>query len=121
MKELQENPYLQYFIGFTEFRKTVPFTSPAMVSFRKRIDVEFLALVNDMILEDSDPTSEHNGKNENDRAWKVSKASDVNRNMGTAILDTTISPSNIRYSQDFSLLNEASEKLEAIIDRLHRS
>ena len=35
------------------------------------------------------------------------------------ILDATCSPSNIRYPQDFSLLNEAREKTELMIDRLH--
>ena len=30
------------------------------------------------------------------------------------------SPSNIRFPQDFSLLNEAREKTDAMIDRLHR-
>ena len=35
------------------------------------------------------------------------------------ILDATCAPSNIRYPQDFSLLNEAREKLEQIIRRFH--
>ena len=33
------------------------------------------------------------------------------------MLDATCAPSNIRYPQDFSLLNEAREKLETIIIR----
>ena len=40
-------------------------------------------------------------------------------NLGTLIIDATCSPSNIRYPQDFSLLNEAREKLEAMIDYFH--
>ena len=39
--------------------------------------------------------------------------------MGTAIIDATCSPSNIRYPQDYSLLNEAREKLEEMIDFFH--
>jgi len=39
-------------------------------------------------------------------------------NKGTLIIDATCAPSNIRYPQDFSLLNEARVKLEAIVDRL---
>lgn len=38
-------------------------------------------------------------------------------NKGTLMLDATCAPSNIRYPQDFSLLNEAREKLETIIIR----
>lgn len=42
-------------------------------------------------------------------------------NKGTLMLDATCAPSNIRYSQDFSLLNEAREKLETIIIRFCKS
>lgn len=38
-------------------------------------------------------------------------------NKGTLMLEATCSSSNIRYPQDFSLLNEAREKLETIIIR----
>ena len=42
-------------------------------------------------------------------------------NEGTLILDATCAPANIRYPQDVSLLNEAREKLEAIIYRFHKA
>lgn len=42
-------------------------------------------------------------------------------NKGTLMLDATCAPSNIRYPQDFSLLNEAREKLETIIIRFCKS
>ena len=38
-------------------------------------------------------------------------------NSGTLIIDATCCPVNIRYPQDFSLLNECREKLEAMINR----
>lgn len=47
--------------------------------------------------------------------------SDDIENLGTEILDATCSPSNIRYPQDFSLLNEAREKLEDMIDHFHKT
>ena len=121
VKGIQESPYLQYFIGFSKFHHSPPFSAPILVTFRKRIDVEFLAKVNDMILENSSPTNEHGEHSENKRAKEVSEAPDEYGNVGTEILDATVSPSNIRYPQDFSLTNEAREKLERIIDRLHGS
>jgi len=121
VKEIKESPYLQYFIGFPKFQKEEPFTAPALVYFRKRINVDFLATVNDMILERSTPTKEHDKDNENDRAKQVSEAPDEHGNIGTQILDATVSPSNIRYPQDFSLTNEAREKLEAMIDGFHKA
>ena len=121
VKEIQESPYLQYFIGFTKFQNEAPFTAPALVYFRKRINVDFLVKINDIILERSRPTAEHIEDNENDRAKKAAEAPDEYGNVGTEILDATVSPSNIRYPQDFSLTNEAREKLEAMIDRLHKT
>lgn len=43
------------------------------------------------------------------------------KNEGTLILDATCAPVNIRYPQDVSLLNEAREKLEAMIWRFHKA
>ena len=40
-------------------------------------------------------------------------------NSGTMIVDATCTPSNIRYPQDVSLLNEARENAETLLDVLH--
>lgn len=118
VQEITENPYLQYFIGHEEFQSERPFEASSLVIFRKRISTDFLISFNDTFLETAEVTSEHSGKNENFRA-KIANEEDEYGNMGTAIIDATVSPSNIRYPQDFSLLNEAREKLEAMIDSMH--
>lgn len=48
----------------------------------------------------------------NNQFGNLSTVSDDNQ--GTLILDATCASANIRYPQDFSLLNEAREKLETI-------
>lgn len=40
---LQESPYLQYFIGMTEFDNRVPFSARSLRTFRQRIPHEELA------------------------------------------------------------------------------
>lgn len=120
VNEIKENPYLQYFIGYTEFKNEDPYTAPVLVYFRKRINVDFISAVNDLILEESETTDEHQEENENKRAESVTVADEYG-NLGTTIIDATVSPSNIRYPQDFSLTNEAREKLEGIIDRIHKA
>lgn len=40
---------------------------------------------------------------------------DASENAGTLILDATCAPQQIKYPQDFELLNEAREKLEDMI------
>ena len=42
-------------------------------------------------------------------------------NKGTLMIDAACAPSNIRYPQDYSLLNETREKLESIIIRFCKS
>jgi hypothetical protein len=40
-------------------------------------------------------------------------------NKGTVLMDATCAPADVAYPTDLNLLNEAREKLEAIIDTLH--
>lgn len=47
--QIQENPYLQYFLGFHEFRDTPPFDPSLFVQFRKRLGLDILTQVNERI------------------------------------------------------------------------
>lgn len=47
--QIQENPYLQYFLGFHEFKDTLAFDPSLFVQFRKRLGLEFITEVNDRI------------------------------------------------------------------------
>lgn len=116
VKSIAENPYYQYFIGMPSYSKRCPFTYSTLVGFRKRITVEMLQAVNDAFLKDAPPTPEHRNGRRSNGEKADSPCAD---NVGTMILDATCSPSNIRYPQDFSLLNEAREKIDAMIDALH--
>ena len=121
IKEIQENPYLQYFLGMEKFSHEAPIKPSVIVSFRKRLTADYLMEVNEYILEISGVTKEHEPKNESKNAKAANTRSDDLENLGTEILDATCSPSNIRYPQDFSLLNEAREKLEDMIDFFHKN
>lgn len=110
-KLIAENPYYQYFLGLPSFQSECPFTYSAMVYFRKRFTPEFLMEVNEMILATAGVTPEHK-----EDKLEVPDGTALPNNMGTLILDATCFPSNIRYPQDFSLLNEAREHLEGMID-----
>lgn len=47
--QIQENPYLQYFLGFREFTMTRPFDPSLFVQFRKRLGLEVITQVNDRV------------------------------------------------------------------------
>ena len=111
VKEIAANVSYQYFIGLQTFQAKCPFQHGVIPEFRKRLGKDFLVKVNEIFLKDAKPTPAHAGDK------PVVPA--ANGNVGTMILDATCSPSNIRFPQDFSLLNEAREKLDAMIDRMH--
>ena len=112
VEQITENPYLQYFIGLPGYQEESPFDASTLVLFRKRISAEMLMRANEYLLGHKDngnpPPSD-------------GPAGSEKENKGTMMLDATCAPANIRYPQDVSLLNEAREKLEAILYRFHKA
>lgn len=108
---IQEHAYLQYFCGYREYDDSKPPFDPSlMVYFRKRLTPEVLGEINEMIISKAQPSKEEQ---------KDVKDNDDQNNGGTMIIDATCAPSNIKYPQDASLLNEARENAEKIIDELY--
>lgn len=108
--QIQENPYLQYFCGYPGYDdEKLPFDPSLMVYFRKRLTPEVLGEINEMIIRDA--KARESKKDDDDE--------DQGGNSGTLIVDATCAPSNIRFPQDVSLLNEARENAEKLIDVLH--
>ena len=111
---IQENPYLQYFCGYSGYDDSkLPFDPSLMVYFRKRLTPEILGEINEMILRDAAKAEEKNKDDHND------DGDGEGGNSGTLTIDATCAPSNIRYPQDVSLLNEARENAEKLLDVLH--
>ena len=50
VEQIRENPYLQYFLGLSEFSDKAPFDCSSLVHFRKRISADLLAQVNESLL-----------------------------------------------------------------------
>ena len=106
--QIQENPYLQYFCGYAAYDDSkLPFDPSSMVHFRKRLTPEILAEINEMVIQEAEKKDNQDDNKPDDG------------NSGTMIVDATCAPSNIRYPQDVSLLNEARENAEKLLDVLH--
>ena len=114
VEQIRENHYLQYFIGLPEYRDEVPFDPSMMVYFRKRFDAKTLQEINEIIC----GVKPKEDSNDSDQDKTPPDPSGKN-NKGILIVDATCAPSDIRYPTDCSLLNEAREKLEAMIDDLY--
>ena len=125
VEQIKENPYYQYFIGLPGYEYKAPFVPSLLVEFRKRLDENILAEINEMIAaynssDDSSDDDSNDGSNSADDTSNESNtdAASEPENAGTLILDATCAPQNIAFPQDISLLNEARENLEAMIDQI---
>lgn len=127
---IQENPYLQFFIGLEEFTQDKPFDASLMVDFRKRFGEAGMQRIGEAIAltsldksiskdEDSPPGSSSGNCPATSSNGNTAVAQPENPNRGKLIADASCAPADIRYPTDVSLLNEAREKTDEIIDLLH--
>ena len=140
---ISENPYMQYLCGIREFTSRLPFDASSLTRFRKRLSVEFMTELNELIVarsqeeekkkiappgqttptvSDSElasalttPNIHKTTKSDNQEIDKEN----LPENQGTLLIDATCAPQYIRYPQDASLLDEARRNLEDMIDDLH--
>jgi hypothetical protein len=117
VEQIRENPYLQYFLGYKEYTNEKPFDSSLMVRFRQRFSVEQLNELNETICkqnkkDDDEPPAAGGGVGRADPG-------ETKENRGKLVMDATCVPADIRYPTDLSLLNEAREKTEMLIDILY--
>ena len=71
VEQIRENPYLQYFLGFKEYKDQAPFHPTMFVHFRKRIGKKALAKINEAItqkaLAQAEKVSEDKPRDNRDR------------------------------------------------------
>jgi transposase, IS5 family len=127
VEAIQENPYLQFFIGLEEFTQDRPFDASLMVDFRKRFGEEGIQRVAEAIAtaslqETEEAADDDHGPNDQDGPTPSISSDEVSQdkpNRGKLIADASCAPADIRYPTDVSLLNEAREKTDEVIDALH--
>lgn len=127
--QIQENMYMQYFIGYSSFSSEVPFDSSLFVEFRKRLGIEQIAAINERIYQLSQtgkdkkepplepPAGKADEETKNDNSERESGEAPPE---GRLLVDATVSPQDIAYPTDLNILNESREKSEALIDRLYK-
>lgn len=123
VQDILENPYMQFLIGLHEFTMTAPFAVSSISNFRKYITKEMIKEINEDLFGGGkdgggDDTDTHSGGT--DEKDESSEVPATRSNQGELLLDATCAPANAAYPTDVNLLNEAREKLESIIDELHR-
>ena len=108
--QIQENPYLQYFVGLPKYQEDPAFAPSLFVEIRRRMGAEVFEAFEKAILQ------------EISKAKKVSdsKDKDAPSHKGKLVIDATVADQNIRFPTDIGLLNESREITEELIDDLSR-
>jgi hypothetical protein len=111
---IQENIYMQYFIGLEEFTPDPVFDPSLFVDIRKRVGPEtFDMLTVDLINSVSkEKDKRHNKKNKKDDG-------DEPKNKGKMQADATVADQYITFPTDNGILNESRKKCEKMIDKLY--
>ena len=145
--QIQENMYMQYFVGYSSFSIEEPFDPSLFVDFRKRLGIEQINKINEQILGLGKTASKDMNQNEDnqdsdnlDVSQHVDPAQGTSSsieesvkvesshqqtatmqsigNKGKLICDATACPQDIAYPTDLNLLNDARMKSEELIDVL---
>ena len=130
IKQIKENPYLQFFIGLEDFQTSVPFDPSMMVYFRKRLPEAVVNDCNERIVRNGlnlIQASETEDQDQDDSQGGGGNVCDIEQNInskttldsqGSLLIDATCAPVNNRYPTDHSLLNKAREVTEILIDSM---
>ena len=130
--QIEENMFMQYFLGYSSFTNESIFSPTLFVEIRKRLDLSIVNSISEIVaahhneIEDKHVKKDHDKDEFVDTASIDSKVKDpeseANKsgtNAGTLIMDATVAPQNITYPTDLKLLNAAREKSEELIDKLY--
>ena len=133
VEQIKENPYLQFFIGLEGFQYSAPFDPSMMVYFRKRLPEAVVNDCNERIVrhglnliraaeteEHDQDDSQGGGGSVCDTEQNISSTKAID-NQGSLLIDATCAPVDIRYPTDLSLLNEAREVTEVLIDSMYKT
>ncbi len=105
-----------------EYQDTPPFDDSMMTHFRKRFDKDMLKDINESIVDGAmDPNNKNRGVETDSNKDEGLKDNENHQpsHKGKMIVDATCTPADIAYPTDLSLVNEAREKSEEIIDAMH--
>ena len=119
VEQIRENPYLQYFLGYKEYKDEPPFDPSLFVYFRKRFSKKELAKINSAIASkmlDAERAASIAKRSKDDDDDSMSSSGG---NRGKLLVDATCTPADITFPTDLKILNTSREKSEEIIDVLH--
>lgn len=126
IEQIQENMYMQYFIGYNSFSDEAPFDASLFVEIRGRLGIDQVNAMNERIINlahpkppPSEPPAASVGASAEKEGEKKTEQPTVITHEGKLLIDATACPQDIRYPTDLNLVNDAREKSEELIDFLY--
>ncbi len=138
VQQIQENVYMQYFIGYSGFSYQPVFDPSLFVDLRKRFGAEQINEINETIMglvseevkdkKEDGPQNNNMSDSDSDEVKQTNESTeqtmqefsvDLPQNKGDLIVDATACPQDISYPTDLNLLNDAREQSEKLIDILY--
>lgn len=111
---IQENVYMQFFVGLKEFTPTPVFDPSLFVDIRKRVGADIFDSLNVELIKSF---SEQEDKKHNDK--HKNKNNDTPKNKGKMQADATVADQYITHPTDNGILNQSRKQCEKIIDKLY--
>ncbi|MBC8488212.1 MAG: transposase [Bacteroidetes bacterium] len=122
IQDIQENPYLQYFLGYSSYQLKPCFDPSLFVTIRKRLKAKEIEAINEIfIAKFKELRAREKEIKRSRRKPHRQDGTNTEKNQGKLIVDATVAPSNIKYPTDLDLLNDSREISEHIIDKLYSS
>lgn len=115
---IQENPYYQFFLGYTSYTYEPCFDPSLFVYIRRRLGPSLIGRINEIFVKRVLGVSESETAKKKRCKIKSKTKDKDNPNQGKLILDASVAPSDIKYPTDLDLLNQSREISEALIDKL---
>jgi hypothetical protein len=139
VQQIQENVFMQYFLGYSTFTNEAPFSPTLFVEIRERLSLEVMGSINEVVIAhhfdnenmaakqppDNEPPDKPMPQQEpvEPTASIVTNTIPTEQskpvNKGKLLMDATVAPQNITFPTDLKLLNAAREKSEELIDKLY--
>jgi len=111
---IQENIYMQFFVGLEEFNPDPIFDPSLFVEIRKRVGKDIFDSLNVELIKS---VSEEEDKKHNKKSKKNDDS--IPPNKGKMQADATVADQYITYPTDNGILNESRKQCEKIIDKLY--
>ena len=108
---IQENVYMQYFVGLSEFSTKPVFEPSLFVEIRKRVGADIFDSLNVDLLVSISKKKDHQHKNNADDQEP--------KNKGKLQADATVADQFITYPTDTGLLNSSRKECQKMIDHLY--